>query len=318
MAVKFGFFLLPSRTKRQTRTQRLVGFAQGLSVHLRTQMVTVILALVAIVFMTDTDLVYWRNVEEMRLLLRIHCGIVLFGWLHNVHLAVLSGYRGAIWEAAHAIYLTPCKSCSFVSRIQTSILTNGTVDSTVAWFRSFILPKSLGGKTTTFTPTGSISNVYHERDPGRRAPLIKRLQHMILGCGAWIHVLIVLTLGIGAYLRFSRALREHSLGAHGDHGLEMLCIRLLQKVAWPTHPWITTTLACITPIRYAIYPPQVPERDKLLGKRGKNGARYPLPEVMGKVKRTPFAMGYVELYTIFVVYVAVVFVATWWVDITVL
>ncbi|WYZ42248.1 hypothetical protein EsH8_V_001143 [Colletotrichum jinshuiense] len=294
MAVKFGFFLLPSRTKRQTRTQRLVGFAQGLSVHLRTQMVTVILALVAIVFMTDTDLVYWRNVEEMRLLLRIHCGIVLFGWLHNVHLAVLSGYRGAIWEAAHAIYLTP------------------------SWFRSFILPKSLGGKTTTFTPTGSIGNVYHERDPGRRAPLIKRLQHMILGCGAWIHVLIVLTLGIGAYLRFSRALREHSLDAHGDHGLDMLCIRLLQKVAWPTHPWITTMLACITPIRYAIYPPQVPERDKLLGKRGKNGARYPLPEVMGKVKRTPFAMGYVELYTIFVVYVAVVFVATWWVDITVL
>ncbi|GKT61409.1 glycosyl transferase [Colletotrichum tofieldiae] len=295
MAVKFGFFVMRSRTKSQTRRQVLVGFAQGLSVHIRTQMATLSLVLVALVFMTDTDLVYWRDLAEMRKLLRIHCGIILLRWLHDVHLAVLSGYRAAIWETAHSLYLAPY--------------------GTVAWFRSFILPKSFGGKTATFIPTGSIGNTDHERDPGRRAPLLKRLQHIIFGCGAWVHALVVLAFSLGAYIRFSRAFREHSLEAHVNNGLDKLSVRLLRKVIWPTHPWISTTLACMVPIKYALYPPQVLARDKLLGKKGKNGARYPNPEVIGNVKRGPFEIGFVELYTLFVTYVAVVFVATWWIDI---
>ncbi|KAL0938148.1 Cellulose synthase 2 [Colletotrichum truncatum] len=298
MAIKFGFFLLPSRTKSQTPRQVLIGFSQGLSVHLRTQMATLSLILAAVVSMTNADLVYWRDLAEMRMLLRIHCGIVVFRWLHDVHQAVLSGYRAAIWESAQYFYQAPY--------------------ATVAWFRSFILPRSLGGKTTTFTPTGSIGNVYHERDPDRRAPLLKRLQHIIIGCGAWVHLLIVVLFGTGAYMRCSRVFREHSLVVHDEHGFEILCVRLLRKVAWPTHPWVPTALACFTPIKYALYPPQIPERHKLLGKRGRNGARYPIPEVMGKVKRTPFAIGFIELYTLFVAYAALVFVATWWVDISVL
>ncbi|KZL84070.1 glycosyl transferase [Colletotrichum incanum] len=260
-------------------------------------MATLSLILVALVFMTDADLVYWRDLVEMRKLLRIHCGIILLRWLHDVHLAVLCGYRAAIWETAQALYLAPY--------------------GTVAWVRSFILPKSFGGKTTTFTPTGSISNTNHERDPNRRAPLLKRIHHIIFGCGAWVHALVVLAFSLGACIRFSRAFREHSLETNnGSQEFNRLCVRLLQKVIWPTHPWISTTLACMVPIKYALYPPQVPERDRLLGKKGKNGARYPIPEVMGTIQRGHFEVGFVELYTFFVACVAIVFVATWWIDLS--
>ncbi|KAK2027976.1 hypothetical protein LX32DRAFT_417461 [Colletotrichum zoysiae] len=298
MAKKFGFFMLRSRTKRQTRRQVLVGLAQGLSVHARTQLATLSLVLVSLVFLTDTDLIYWRDPTEMRNLLRIHCGVILLRWLHDIHLAVLSGYRAAVWEAAHSIYLAPY--------------------ATVAWFRSFILPKGLGGKTTTFTPTGSIGNIYQERDPGRRAPILARFRHIILGCGAWVHALAVVGFSLGAYIRISRAFRQHSLEAHSDQNFGSLFIILLRKVIWPTHPWISTTLACMVPIKYALFPPQIPQRDKLLGRKEKNGARYVVPEFKGKIKRGLFNIGFVELHSLFVLYVAVVFVATWWVDITLL
>ncbi|OLN89014.1 Cellulose synthase 2 [Colletotrichum chlorophyti] len=294
MATKFGFFLLPSRTKKQTWAQRLAGFAGGVSLHIRAQVATLSLPLMALVFMTGTDLVYWRDLDEMRTLLRVHCAVILLRWLQQVHQAVLAGYRHAVFMTCHIAYTAPY--------------------STIAWLRTFILPKNLGGKMSTFTPTGSIGNTYHERDPGLRAPLIKRLRHIILDCGAWMHALFLVVLCFGAYLRFSRSTREYSASAQDEHAFKMLCIRLLQKVAWPSHPWILTALACITPVQYAFFPPEVIERDKLLGKRGKNGARYPTPEAMGTPKRTVFGIGFVELYTVFIAYVAVVFVATWWVD----
>ncbi len=92
-----------SRTKRQTVSQVMIGISQRLSVHLRTQVVTFNLLITGLVFMTDTNLAYWQNLDEMRLLLRIHCAVIILRWVHDCHLSILSGYRSAVWELSHAI-----------------------------------------------------------------------------------------------------------------------------------------------------------------------------------------------------------------------
>lgn len=57
---------------------------------------------------------------------------------------------------------------------------------TVIW--SFLLPKWLGGRTMAFKPTGSLGLAIHERDATRRAPLARRLKHVIWDCKAWVHL----------------------------------------------------------------------------------------------------------------------------------
>lgn len=70
-------------------------------------------------------------------------------------------------------------------------------------------------------------------------------------------------------------------------------------------------LGCLTPLRYALRPPSVPERDRLLGKREENGARYPTEEAK-HVRWSLFEVDFVVLYTLFMGYVAAVFVGSWW------
>jgi hypothetical protein len=183
-------------------------------------------------------------------------------------------------------------------------------DYVVAWARSFILPHYLGGKVTTFTATGSIANTLHERDPSRRAGLLARLRHVLFDCGAWFHALLILTFTVSAAVAVRTALTGSSLGRHG-HDWSGLWIQLLQLVAWPSHPWIPTVLACLTPIRYAVIPPDlIGGSGGLLKKddgRGRHAAVGP-----GARSWSIRDTDYVVIYTLFMVYIGVIFIGSWW------
>lgn len=178
--------------------------------------------------------------------------------------------------------------------------------------RSFILPSRLGGKVTGFTPTGTLSNTLHERNAILRAPLKKRLCHILFDCGAWFHALVAITFSIGAVYRIKTILQSCPRDFYGHRDLHGLWIELLKDIAWPPPQWLPTIFACITPIQYALFPPDVPERDKLMGKRDENGVRYPLPQVKD-AKWSIWELRYAQLYFLVVGYCVALFVGSWWI-----
>jgi hypothetical protein len=87
---------------------RLVGFSSSVSVHIKPHAATLGMVITPLFFLTNTRLVYWQDADQMRLLLRIHCALVLTKWLHSCHLAVLAGYRTVMMDTCLSMYMAPC------------------------------------------------------------------------------------------------------------------------------------------------------------------------------------------------------------------
>ena len=171
MATNFRFYFFPSLTKRMPTAVRGLGLSNGTFVHIRAQLTTLSLILTPLAFFTSTPLMYTSSSEQFTLLLRIHCLIIIFRFLHDLHRGVMAGCRTVLLDSASARWMAPY--------------------FTVAWLRSFILPERLGGRVEGFTATGSIANKMNERDKDRRAPLGKRLRYLVVDCGVWVHIAVV-------------------------------------------------------------------------------------------------------------------------------
>jgi hypothetical protein len=115
MALRFKGYLFNSVTKHMPLSVRLVGASMGLDVHIKPQLTAISYIITPFMFWTGTYLVYWHDMEEMRLLLRIHCGIVLSRWLHECHTAVMAGYRASVMDVCTLRFMTPCASLRFRS-----------------------------------------------------------------------------------------------------------------------------------------------------------------------------------------------------------
>lgn len=206
-----------------------------------------------------------------------------------------------------APFPTPLRSVTF---IQTNIR---ILDYVMTTLRSFVLPKRFGGTTASFTPSGSISASVHERSAMRRAPLTTRLRHIVFGCGVWFHIIIIVASAFSVAYRIYQILAAHPADEHGHRDLHSLGVELIRDVLWPQPAWFVSSLACFTPIKYAIMPPHVPTREKLMGERDEKGARYPLPSSK-EAKFSSVNVDFGQLYPYFVVpYAVFLFVASWWI-----
>lgn len=299
MATNFSFYLPSRLTKLMPSAVRALGLSNGIFVHLKSQLITLNLLFTPLTFLTATPLIYTSPDSNppsptsttthtpFPLLLRIHCLIVLTRWLHDLHRGLsLAGYRTVMVDFAASKWMAPY--------------------FTLAWLRSFILPARLGGRVEGFTATGSMGNCVRERDVNKRAPLRQRLRYVVVDCGAWVHVAVVVAFAVGAGMRVWQVVARHGAGEGHEMWVEML-----KAVAWPSHTWVPTVLACWTPIRYAVWPPSVPERERLMGPAGKNGVRYAREEAR-RVRWSGWQVGFPEMYTGFTVAVGGLFVASWW------
>lgn len=269
---------------------KLQGFECGFAAHVRAHLGSIVWLIIPIIFLTGTNLAYWRDHDEMRLLLRLHCGGALIRYFQSCLQGMMCGYNVAVHDQMIA-YMTPYY--------------------TMAWWQAFALPKWLGGEATGFTPTGSIASDMHERDEVRRAPVLQRLRHILFNCGAWFHVLTVLLIAVCAGIRIRGVLQLHT-----SMSSRQLFIDLLQKVAWPTNPWFLYIVSFLAPIRYALFPPDVPPRNSFFKKADGSGVRYLTDEAKARCTGGYYGssgVGFVHINTLFTVYVAVMFVASWWI-----
>ncbi|CAJ2504745.1 Uu.00g121390.m01.CDS01 [Anthostomella pinea] len=262
---------------------------------------------------SNIHLAYFMNLDQLRLLLRLQTCATLLQAVSTCLSSFLVGYETAIRQ-------DPAWMGSFTPALTQTL----RKDYIASVMRSFVLNPFLGGRAASFTPSGTISNNIRERDHHRRAPIHRRLWHMMAHCGAWFHVIVVTLLVAGVACRVAghplitiiptnpRALLVQQSSTVGEDNVPEAWIGLLERIAWPPLGWLTGIMSWSTPIRYALFPPRVPDREELLGDRDEKGARYPADSVKG-CKWSLWGFGETHVYILGVGYSAGLLIWSFWI-----
>ncbi|KUJ23675.1 nucleotide-diphospho-sugar transferase [Mollisia scopiformis] len=247
---------------------------------------TMNMMLMPIFLFTDLQFVYYRDLEQMKVLLRLKCLGIIFTWINLFHTSLFSGFQACVREGSNELWMAPYYALAIT--------------------RSIFLPAWLGGKVTGFTPTGTISNSLNERQRSLRSPMIYRLKNIMINCGAIFHLGLLVLCSFAITNRVRNSLQYYS----GDW--QSLWISLLTTVAWPPMQWFQQISACLTPLQYAIFPPDVPDRESLLDRDGITGVAYPTSKA--KQEQSPvWEARYVQLHCLSLPYVVCVLISTWWI-----
>ena len=299
--------------KEMSLRQRLCGLAFDLR-----QFVQVPIALsyliIPFVLLSGSPLVFWTTRNELRVLVRLASIWSATHWLHNGVMGGLAAagndftsydIRMASYDSEMEQWLSPCTYLT-ISKLPNlnSKLTNPT-DYFIAFLRSFILPKALGGEKTGFKPSGSISNDLDERSPHHRAPLLRRLRKTLFSHLAIIHLLFMTACLTGLALNLARTFSPTDIpNLWSTAPITTPAQRLeffITRLGWPPLFWLQFVASAATPIVYAVWPPSQPEREELLDRDEKTGVAYPKVEArMARRTRTgwwryvrgAFAMGW--------------------------
>ena len=175
-------------------------------------------------------------------------------------------------------------------------------DHTITLLRVFVLPSWLGGQTTSFKPTGSLSSELKERSSRERAPLFRRLKVILWNYFGGFHlfyILFVLAAVITSSVRCSR-----------QPTLDEKLIYLLTHAFWIPVSWLVYVSAAWTPIIYALNPPTVPDNGDLLDRDPTTNVAY--PKECSKQIKNKLSNGYFEFqYTLQTLYTTAIFAGSW-------
>ncbi|OCL06230.1 glycosyltransferase family 2 protein [Glonium stellatum] len=206
--------------------------------------------------------------RQLRWLLRAVSASELFGALHTgTMVCIAGGWKPVCADGESEAWMIPYYTLT--------ILTS-------------LLPRRLGGRSTPFTPTNTLSTSLHERSLARRSPLLRRLRFFILSYHVWAHLLLIFACAVGCVLGFVRAfasgvgVRDLDTKTSVETG-ESKWIYLLTHIAWPPVLWAGFVTSCLKPVVYMLCPPNVPERENLLARDCRTGAAYPTPRARERV-----------------------------------
>lgn len=197
---------------------------------------TALIILTPLCVLSGAPAVYATNSDQLHRLLRMQCLITIFTYLNSLNVSLVSGFRPAMREQSLQLYMAPYH--------------------VMAVLRTFFLPRWLGGHSPGFIPTGTLQSKIYERDITKRAPLLLRLYHICIECGAWFHTLVGAGICFGLVYRF--------IQMRASKGF-------LTTLAWPSLTWLCVLEAMAKPLTYAVAPPDVLERHLLL--EAKDGVR---------------------------------------------
>lgn len=177
------------------------------------------------------------------------------------------------------------------------------VDHGVAIIRSFLLPRWLGGKLASFSSSGSIASGINERDLRTRAPVMRRIRAIWWNGGVFIHVIYILFTVGSAGLSTSHAWTQ------GPDNYKDILFYILTHAGWPPVVWLVASAACFIPIRYAVNPPAMPDREELLHRDKDTGIAHPTEEAKRpKWGKTILHEGF---YAVVTIYTTIIFFGTW-------
>ncbi|KAK8220206.1 nucleotide-diphospho-sugar transferase [Phyllosticta capitalensis] len=277
-AVKLRFCIFGKDIRKMTFLQRLSGFIFTIDAFFKIFFV-ISLITIPTVLISGGNLVAYTNTEQLRWQTRL-CFIYLITTRINEWVTYIpSGYRLGQREVGAMMWMAPFHTITII--------------------RSFILPTWLGGKTAGFTSSGSIQDELNERDPGARAPMWRRLKVVIWDCKCYLHILFI------CYVLAAVGLSTYH-GVESTDTTRSLLIYLLTHALWPPVLWLTCIAACCEPIRYALFPPSMPDREELLERDPKTGVAHP-KEMYKKQRWGPRVLWREGQYTLCTAFTAFIF-----------
>jgi hypothetical protein len=75
---------------------------------------TASMIMMPIFLFTDFQFVYYRDLEQIKLLLRLKCIGVLSSWVNLLHTSIVSGYQACVREGSNELWMAPCKIKSLI------------------------------------------------------------------------------------------------------------------------------------------------------------------------------------------------------------
>ena len=201
-----------------------------------------------VVLLSGNALVAYANTDQLRWLIRACFIALVINRFCELAMFLPSGYATGQRGARAQIWMAPY--------------------ITVSILRSFVLPTWLGGQKQAFKPTGSLKSELNERYPASRAGIWRRFNVIALNYMAGYHLLYVYLVLAAVTLTTMRCIfRQPTVEA------KLLC--LLTHAFWPPIAWVLTISAFWTPINYALNPPTVPDRERLLKRDSKTNVAHP-------------------------------------------
>ncbi|KAF2091600.1 glycosyltransferase family 2 protein [Saccharata proteae CBS 121410] len=260
-ALKQRFCLFGSMVRKMTILQRLSGLMFSVDAFFKIFMLISLLT-IPVVLVSGGTLVAYTNWNQLRWQIRLAFGSLILSRINEWIYFLPSGYRLAQRDNGAMMWMAPYHAITVV--------------------RSFLLPKWLGGKPMTFVTSGSIKDELNERDAHTRAPLHRRLKVIMWDCKAYLHLSFILFVLAAVILSTVRAFTT-------QHNAHDVLVYLLTHAFFPPMIWIVSLTAFSIPIKYAIWPPTMPDREELLDRNPKTGIAYPKPErKVQRWKKTTF------------------------------
>ena len=242
-ALKLKFCLYGDLAKSMSFFARLSSFVFAIDAFFKIFLLIALLT-IPIVLVSGGQLVAYTTNNQLRWQIRLCFASLVLTRLNEWITYLPSGYRLAQRDSGAQLWMAPYHGMTIV--------------------RSFILPTWLSGKAMAFSSSGSVKSELNERDPRTRAPLFRRLKVILWDCDVYLHVLYVLFI-LAAVIYSTVIGIKRSSGAHGVY------VYLLTHAFWPPMLWLLSITACCEPIRYAIWPPDMPDREELLERDPKTG-----------------------------------------------
>lgn len=203
---------------------------------------------IPIVLISGGKLVAYSTDFQLRWQIRLCFASLILTRLNEFISFLPSGYRLAQRDTGAQMWMAPFHALTVI--------------------QSFLLPTWLGGRPMAFSSSGSIKSDINERDPATRAPLFRRLKVVLWDCKFGMHLIYVLFV-------LTAVIRSTVTGIVSSSTLEDTLMYLLTHAFWPPMLWLVCITGCLTPIKYAIWPPNMPDREELLDRDPKTGVARP-------------------------------------------
>ncbi|KAF6227974.1 hypothetical protein HO133_007702 [Letharia lupina] len=282
-SAKLNFFLFGRICRGMSVLHRFTGFVFTLGT-LSTVSAMGSLLMFPIVLVSGFRLVAYADNDQLRWLLRLAFFSLAINRVNEWVAFVPAGYRFAWRGNLNTLWMAPYHGVAIV--------------------RSFLLPAFLGGKLATFSSSGSIDSVINERDARNRAPLMRRIKAIWWNGGAFIHLSYVFFTVGAAALSTARAFTTT------PDTYEDRLFYILTHAGWPPLVWLVASASCMIPIKYAVSPPSMPDREDLLRRDKDTGIAHPTDGA----KRSRWGKtNYLHegFYAVVTIYTTILFFGTW-------
>lgn len=283
-AAKLKFCLYGSLARKMSFFARLSAFVFAIDAFFKIFLLIALLT-IPIVLISGGQLVAYTSNEQLRWQTRLSFASLLLARLNEYITYLPSGYRLAQRDMGSQMWMAPYHS--------------------IAIIRGILLPSWLGGTKMAFSSSGSIKSELNERDARLRAPLFQRLKVIIWDCNAYLHLLYVI-------FAITAVILSTVKGITSTSSLHDLLLYLLTHAFWPPVLWLLCVTACCVPLRYAIWPPTMPDREQLLDRDPKTGLAQP-KEAWKKTRYSKKTFWHETQYTCVTIFTGVIFFGSFFV-----